>query len=126
MKKKIILISITCLIITFLIGLITFTFSSNIYINHPNYLEFKNTDGEVDYAYTHQYQGGYVKIEEVSQEFLITLITTEDKNFYNHHGFDYKRIIKSMIDNFLSNSITQGASTITQQLAKNLYFSFDN
>ena len=123
MKKKIILISITCLIITFLIGLITFTFSSNIYINHPNYLEFKNTDGEVDYAYTHQYQGGYVKIEEVSQEFLITLITTEDKNFYNHHGFDYKRIIKSMIDNFLSNSITQGASTITQQLAKNLYLS---
>ena len=63
----------------------------------------------------------YVELKDVSSCFIKTLINTEDKNFYNHHGFDYLRIIKSLFENIKSNSLDQGASTITQQLAKNLF-----
>ena len=46
-------------------------------------------------------------------------IAVEDKNFYTHNGYDFKRILKSLIVNIVSNSKSQGASTISQQLIKN-------
>ncbi len=49
------------------------------------------------------------------------LIATEDRNFYNHWGVDVPRFFKAMIKNVFSLSLREGASTITQQLAKNLY-----
>ena len=52
-------------------------------------------------------------------------ISIEDKNFYKHHGFDYARIIKSMITNITHKNIVEGASTITQQYAKNLFLDFN-
>lgn len=122
MKKKIIILSIlSSLLLTFTFVFCCFTFSRNVFINHPNYIELRNNEGEIDFSYNHKYEGYYVQLKDVSDCFIKTLINTEDKNFYTHHGFDYKRIIKSFIDNFLSSSINQGASTITQQLAKNLY-----
>ena len=53
------------------------------------------------------------------------LLSVEDKNFYNHHGFDYLRIAKAMLTNIKKKSIVQGASTISQQYIKNLYLDFD-
>jgi len=47
-------------------------------------------------------------------------ISIEDKRFYNHNGYDLKRIIKAGLVNLKSNSKSQGASTITQQLVKNI------
>ncbi len=52
---------------------------------------------------------------------LKALIATEDRNFYNHWGVDLTRFVKAMIKNMFSLSLREGASTITQQLAKNLY-----
>ncbi len=49
------------------------------------------------------------------------LIATEDRNFYNHWGVDVPRFFKAMVKNLFSLSLREGASTITQQLAKNLY-----
>ncbi len=46
-------------------------------------------------------------------------ISIEDKRFYQHNGYDIKRIAKSALVNLKTNSKTQGASTITQQLIKN-------
>lgn len=122
MKKKIVLLSLlSCFLLTFAFVFCSFVFSKNVFINHPNYIELRNSEGEKYFSYNHQYEGNYVELKDVSDCFIKTLINTEDKNFYTHHGFDYKRIIKSFIDNLLSSSINQGASTITQQLAKNLY-----
>ena len=121
MKKKIIL----GLVILFLSGLMflffSFLFSPSVYISKPNYVEIKNSNNEKLDTFINNYHGEYVKLNEVSNEFINTLISTEDKNFFSHHGFDYKRIIKSLIDNLKSNSLSQGASTISQQLIKNLY-----
>lgn len=47
-------------------------------------------------------------------------IAVEDKRFYNHNGYDLKRIIKAGLVNLTTGSKTQGASTITQQLVKNI------
>ena len=50
---------------------------------------------------------------------LNAFIAIEDKRFYEHNGYDLKRIIKAMLVNFKAGSKSQGASTITQQLIKN-------
>jgi len=54
--------------------------------------------------------------------FLINaLIATEDKNFYDHWGVDLPRFVRAMIKNVFTLHLREGASTITQQLARNLY-----
>ena len=53
------------------------------------------------------------------------LISTEDRNFYNHHGFDIKGIARAALRMLVNRSAEGGGSTITQQLAKNAYLSLD-
>ncbi len=67
----------------------------------------------------------WVKLDDISPYVINATIATEDKNFYKHQGFDYLRIIKSLYVNFINGKTLQGASTITQQLAKNLFLEFD-
>lgn len=67
----------------------------------------------------------FVKLEDISEEAINAIISIEDKNFYNHNGFDILRIIKAMFINITSGEIKQGASTISQQYIKNLYLTFD-
>ena len=70
-------------------------------------------------------QKEWVTLDEISPYVIDATITIEDKNFYEHHGFDVLRIGKALINNIKSGKIVEGASTITQQYAKNLYLSFD-
>ena len=51
------------------------------------------------------------------------LIATEDKNFYRHNGYDVVGIIRSSIQNVIARQAVQGASTLTQQLARILFLS---
>ncbi len=67
----------------------------------------------------------WVSLENISDYLINSTISIEDKNFYKHHGFDFLRIIKAMMINVKSKSASQGASTITQQLSKNLFLDFD-
>ena len=60
-------------------------------------------------------------IDSLPPYVLKALIATEDRNFYSHWGVDIPRFFKAMIKNLFSLSLREGASTITQQLAKNLY-----
>jgi len=59
-------------------------------------------------------------IDSVPKYLVNALIATEDRKFYNHWGVDLSRFTKAMIKNVFTFS-REGASTITQQLAKNLY-----
>ena len=65
----------------------------------------------------------YVKLNEVDQDLINAFISIEDKNFYTHKGISIKRIGGAFISNIKSNSFSEGASTITQQLARNLFLS---
>lgn len=60
-----------------------------------------------------------IPFEEIPTTMKLATIAIEDKDFYQHHGFDFSRIIKAAIVNLRTKSIEQGASTITQQLIKN-------
>lgn len=67
----------------------------------------------------------WVDLDDISDYLINSTIYTEDKNFYKHFGFDFLRIGKAILTNITSHSTNQGASTITQQYAKNLFLDFD-
>ncbi len=67
----------------------------------------------------------WVRLDEISDYLIEATINTEDKNFYHHIGFDYLRIAKALVTNIASGSMSEGASTITQQYARNLFLNFD-
>ena len=66
-----------------------------------------------------------VSLDMVSADFLNAIVATEDHRFFEHHGVNKLRIFKALYITLFEAGRIQGASTITQQLAKNLFFSFE-
>jgi monofunctional biosynthetic peptidoglycan transglycosylase len=62
----------------------------------------------------------WVSIDDVSNYMPIAIVAAEDQNFPNHFGFDFKQIEKALKENKRGRRV-RGASTITQQVAKNLF-----
>ena len=67
----------------------------------------------------------WIELDKVSNYVIQATLSTEDKYFYNHFGFDYGRIAKAMFKNLINRNMGEGASTITQQYARNLFLNFD-
>ncbi|MHC5268506.1 PBP1A family penicillin-binding protein [Enterococcus sp. LJL98] len=68
----------------------------------------------------------YVDLEQISPHVIDALISTEDRRFYEHHGFDLKGIARAGVRMVVNRStVGGGGSTITQQLAKNAYLTLD-
>ena len=67
----------------------------------------------------------WINYENIDSDLINATIAIEDRHFFSHHGFDYLRIAKALFNNIKNGSINEGASTITQQFAKNLYLDFD-
>ena len=67
----------------------------------------------------------YVEMDNIPDTLAQAFIVMEDKDFYSHKGIDFKAIIRAIIANTENDEIVQGASTITQQLAKNIFLSQD-
>ena len=63
-----------------------------------------------------------VKISEVSKDFLNTIVTSEDERFYRHKGFDLRSIFRAFFVNIKTGSMSQGGSTLTQQVARSELF----
>ncbi|TVX85251.1 transglycosylase domain-containing protein [Paenibacillus agilis] len=66
-----------------------------------------------------------VKIDQISRYVIQGTIATEDRNFYHHWGVDARGIARATLVNLEHMSTKQGASTLTQQLARNLYLSHE-
>ncbi len=81
-----------------------------------------SADDEVIKTFT-AYKFEKVDIKDVPDNIKNAIIATEDKNFYHHHGYDPIGVLRSMIVNITTGSLSQGASTITQQLARILFLS---
>lgn len=62
-----------------------------------------------------------VSYDELPQVLINAFIATEDKNFYGHFGLDPLAIIRAFFKNLFAGKVSQGGSTITQQLAKRLF-----
>ena len=67
----------------------------------------------------------WIPLDKISDDLINATISTEDKYFYKHIGFDYLRIGKAAITNIINKNKSEGASTITQQYARNLFLNFD-
>ena len=67
----------------------------------------------------------WIPLNKISNNLINATIYTEDKYFYKHIGFDYLRIGKAAITNIINKNKSEGASTITQQYARNLFLNFD-
>lgn len=67
----------------------------------------------------------YIIFDEIPEEYIKQVLKSEDKRFYYHFGLDPISTARAMAYNIVDGSFLQGGSTITQQLAKNMYFSFE-
>lgn len=66
-----------------------------------------------------------VKLEDISHYVVEATLAIEDRRFYDHSGFDVKGMARAVMVNVQSMSARQGASTLTQQLARNLYLTHE-
>ncbi len=104
------------------IGLYTYAkLSHKLPITSANQFYLYDKDNNLYSGANHEWIG----LDEMSDYIIEATLATEDKNFYKHQGFDYLRIIKAMFINVINQERLQGASTITQQYAKNLFLDFD-
>ncbi len=62
----------------------------------------------------------WVPLESISPELIQATVAVEDRQFYSHKGFDIKRIGGALLADIQAGAKVQGASTITQQYARNL------
>lgn len=97
--------------------------SPKIEIKNANSFMLFDSDNEVFFQGSGSKE--WISLDDISPYLIEATINTEDKNFYKHIGFDYLRILKAMAVNITSGTTSQGASTITQQYAKNLFLDFD-
>jgi penicillin-binding protein 1A len=65
----------------------------------------------------------FVAYSDLPQHFINALIATEDHTFFEHHGVDYRGILRAVLLRLKSSQTSQGASTITQQLARSIFLS---
>lgn len=80
------------------------------------------SDKKIVLAELHQEENRILMpLEEISPFIKEAVIATEDTDFYRHHGINFKGIARAMIKNTLAMSFVEGASTLTQQLARNLF-----
>ncbi len=68
----------------------------------------------------------YTEISEIPKTFINAMVAVEDRRFFKHHGFDIIGIARAFYVNIRDKELAEGGSTITQQLAKNLYFPMDS
>ena len=128
MKKRKILLKI---MVIFIFLMFTIFGLFYLFIRISPKLSLKNTNTIILYDKNNKefFRGNgskeWIELKNIDKDLINATISTEDKRFYKHNGFDYIRIIKSFFVNLKSGSIKEGASTITQQYSRNLYLNFD-
>ena len=86
---------------------------------NQSYYLYDNVDNLIFNNYS------WVSLDNINENLINATLATEDRNFYKHWGLDYFRIIKAMFNNIKYGNLSEGASTITQQYARNLYLGYE-
>ena len=117
------------IILFFIVFLLIIYFGIYFFASMTKKLDISTSNGYYLYDDSNNLINGtsdqWIKLDNISSNLINATIAIEDKNFYKHHGFDYLRIFKSLYVNAVNRKTLQGASTITQQYAKNLFLEFD-
>ena len=88
----------------------------------PPTIEISAADGHV-FATRGEMGGAAIPLRDMPDYLPNAFIAIEDRRFYEHHGIDPWGLVRAAVTNLLHRGISQGGSTITQQLAKNLFLS---
>lgn len=123
-KKKILLLTLSPLIIFIGIHLVVFTYAiitPKLEINKSQSFYLYDSKNELVF----NDDKDWISLTDISPYLVEATISTEDKHFYKHIGYDYFRIGKALITNIIKRDKSEGASTITQQYARNLFLNFE-
>lgn len=71
-------------------------------------------------------QSNYVPYSDLPNTLVRATVSIEDRRFFDHKGVDYKGLVRALVSQVSDNLLKSGGSTITQQLAKNLYGAYDS
>ncbi|MEW4285896.1 transglycosylase domain-containing protein [Priestia koreensis] len=91
----------------------------------PQTVTFYAQDGSVIGEMSHGEKRYWVPLKNISPFLTAATVSIEDQHFYQHHGFDGKRIGGAIVADIKAGAKVQGASTITQQYARNLFLGHD-
>ena len=94
--------------------------TESIQISRQPSITFLDREGRILASYGDIY-GQSIKYEQLPENLIDAVIVTEDRRFFSHFGLDFKGILRALLINIKANRVIQGGSTITQQLAKNLF-----
>lgn len=89
------------------------------------YLKYKNAIDKLslnDAVEEIRSKENYVELDDMSQDYKKAVVAVEDHRFYSHNGIDVISMLRATYVNIKSSSLTYGASTITQQVGRILYF----
>jgi len=86
----------------------------------PPSIEIVGLDGK-PLATRGEWHGAAILLKDVPPHLPNAFIAIEDRRFYSHHGLDPVGLARALVSNVLRRGVSQGGSTITQQLAKNLF-----
>ena len=114
--KKLFKVLIFLLLIGISIGLL---FVNNGYNMYKDAIEATSLEEKVLEIRTKE---NYTEFSELPQMYVNAVISVEDKRFYQHNGIDILAIGRAAINDIKAMAYVEGGSTITQQLAKNMYF----
>ena len=107
------------------IGLFTglYFYSKNLNYQMPNVvqIEIYDNDGNLIEKINNTSNRSYVQYQDISQNIIDAFLSIEDKEYFNHQGINFKRIIGALITDIKNKELSQGGSTITQQYVKNTF-----
>lgn len=113
LKRLIILI---ILIIIAIIGIFTYQ-GYSLYKEAINEMSIEDKVNEIKSGVTE-----YIEYKDLPEDYINAVIAVEDRRFFSHNGVDAISITRAILKDIQTMSLAEGGSTITQQLAKNVYF----
>ncbi len=110
---------------TFLLILMLIVFVGS-YFTYEGYNLYKQAINEISVEdkvkQIKEEKENYTNIEDLPQHYINAVIAVEDRRFYSHNGIDLISIARAVLRDIQEMKLVEGGSTITQQLAKNIYF----
>ena len=114
---------ITTFIISLGLFVALFFYSKNLNYQMPEVIQIEiyDNDNNLIEKINSTSNRSYVQIEDISPYIIKAILAIEDKDYYNHQGINFKRIIGALIADIKNQELSQGGSTITQQYVKNTF-----
>ncbi|MFC4597964.1 transglycosylase domain-containing protein [Cohnella hongkongensis] len=123
------LVALVCAVVGYLLVILNGERILNANINKLNLdkasIVVDRNGNEVAKLYNHEGNREFAPISEIPKLVQDAFIATEDKRYYEHNGVDLLGIGRALVKDIIARSAVEGASTITQQLAKNLFLNAD-